>query len=222
MVAPLERYKVRGMLWYQGESNVRNAERYEHRLKLFIRSIREIWGSELPLGLVQIAPYEPAIRTPDIWDAQRRASRELGAVGLITTYDVGNASDIHTRQKRPIADRLANWALSQVYSRQNGPYTGPLLEKVSQVDSSHRFSFAHAEGLAIERGQLILETSINGETYYPLRATIDSSRHQVVAQLPEGTCFIRFGWNAGGIPNLTNVHGLVASAFKTNNCKAKQ
>jgi sialate O-acetylesterase len=128
MIAPLQPFAIRGVIWYQGESNVGNGLAYREKMEALSKGWRRVWGADLPFSFVQIAPwsrYGPG-RLPPLWEAQV-ATLKLPHTGMVVTTDlVDDINDIHPRNKKDVGNRLALWALAKVYGKKGIVYSGPL------------------------------------------------------------------------------------------------
>ena len=136
MVAPFAGYAVRGAIWYQGESNAgdeADAQAYRTLLPLTIRSWRSAFEQpDMPFGIVSLAAYrayDPNAVVAGVWpslrDAQLAAERNSPNAGVVTTIDIGDANDIHPRNKRDVGYRLAAWAMATAYGKPETPWRGP-------------------------------------------------------------------------------------------------
>jgi sialate O-acetylesterase len=131
MIAPLVPYSVRGILWYQGESNAGRAMDYPVHLRGMIAAWREAWElGELPFLIVQLPGYglEAEYTAASSWALMRQGQldlvRDLPGLGIAVTIDCGEADEIHPQNKEPVGQRLAQWALSETYGKsvlQSGP-----------------------------------------------------------------------------------------------------
>lgn len=134
MIHPLIPFSLRGVIWYQGESDVARADDYELMLKTLITSWREAWDDpRLSFGIVQLPNYRQPNDQPvdSAWaslrEAQRLAARDLHDAGLAVTIDLGDSDNGHPPNKQPVALRLAQWALATVY-RQPIASQGPRVQ----------------------------------------------------------------------------------------------
>ncbi len=136
MIAPFAGFAVRGAIWYQGESNAGSPEEaaaYRDLLPLVVRSWRAAFERpDMPFGVVSLAAFrafEPDRPTAGVWpvlrDSQLAAEAQVPNVGVITTIDVGDAGDIHPRDKRTVGQRLARWALATAYGQPRQAWRGP-------------------------------------------------------------------------------------------------
>jgi sialate O-acetylesterase len=129
MIAPITNFKIKGSLWYQGESNVSHADDYDRLLSTLVGSWRKNWGYEFPFYYVQIAPYkyggDGGVR---LRESQRRAESIIPNCAMIVISDIGNIDDIHPRNKKDVGIRLANIALSNQYQIKGLDISGPSLK----------------------------------------------------------------------------------------------
>ncbi len=227
MIAPLVPYAIKGAIWYQGESNSENAAEYHSMLISMIRSWRYAWGQgDFPFLIVQLASYMDACKYQEtcawdyamIRDAQLRALKEP-ETGLAVAIDIGEARNIHPKNKLDVGLRLSQWALAKTYGRAIVS-SGPLYSGMTIEDSSLRIRFDNVGGGLVARGGRLDTFMVagNARVFYPAAAIIDGST--VVVQSPEvpNPVAARYAWaaNPEGC-NLYNVEGLPASPFRTDN-----
>lgn len=167
-LAPLIPYGIKGWLWYQGESNASEAALYERLLPLMISDWRRVWGQgELPFIQVQLANFGPAAACQPASDwahlrAAQAAALRLPEVGMAVAIDVGEAEDIHPKDKKSVGYRLARWALNRVYGCEGLP-SGPLLRRTESIGNGRvRLSFDYAEGLCTRDGKPVSTLFIAG------------------------------------------------------------
>lgn len=136
MLNPLRGIGIKGALWYQGENNVgQTSDEYYELLKHFVDGIRGEWGCDLPFYIVQLASYGKWVNAPsgekrmypDIREAQFRCYSKLDEIGLVATIDLF-AHDAHPKAKVIIGDRIARWALRDVYGKDLSVVSGPIVE----------------------------------------------------------------------------------------------
>jgi sialate O-acetylesterase len=226
MIAPLQPFAIRGVLWYQGESNVLKADTsaYFDKQKSLIEGWQQGFGQEFSFYEVQIAPwegrYEPG-RLPILWECQVETLK-LPHTGMAVTTDlVDNIKDIHPRNKIDVGNRLALWALAKDYKK-DVIYSGPLYKSMKVEGSKIRLSFAHVGGgLKARDGKPLSEFEIAGADgkFVPAEATIDGASIIVASKEVTTPTQVRFGWRNIANPNLINSEGLPASPFQTNNWK---
>jgi sialate O-acetylesterase len=213
-IAPLAPFPVKGVLWYQGESNAEEDWQIADHDRLFpllVTSWRTAFGRDLPFLFVQLPglqrPHWPAFR-----ESQRRSLDRLPGLGMAVTIDLGDPRDVHPADKQPVGERLARLALNQVYGRDLLP-TGPLPRTLVQTGDECRVTFDHARGLVTRDGEAVLgfETRAAEGGFQPARARIEGE--QVV--LPGPVHAVRYGWQPFPDPplNLVNTDDLPASPF---------
>lgn len=222
-VAPLVPYAIRGFCWYQGESNAHNPSSYRRYLPLLIHDWRRTFAQgDLPFLLVQLANYMPASTAPEesAWAELREAQRQALALpntGLVVSIDVGEAEDIHPKDKKTVGLRLARWALCKVYQRPILP-SGPLFRSL-QVEPGGRLrvTFDYAEGLRTREGGPVRHLAIAGGDGRFLWAESALDGESVLAwhpAIPEPRR-LRYAWanNPEGC-NLVNRDDLPAAPFQ--------
>lgn len=220
MIAPLYPFALRGVTWYQGESNVGEGMKYRDKMESLIKGWRRVWGAELPFYHVQIAPfsgYGPG-SLPPLWEAQV-ASLKIPGTGMVVCTDlVDNVADIHPGNKQPYGDRLALWALAKDYGKKDLVHSGPLYKSMKVEGAKIRISFTHVGGgLQVRGGKALSEFEIAGKDgkFVAAEATIDGNTVVVQAQGVSEPTQVRFGWRNTANPNLINKEGLPASPFRS-------
>lgn len=220
MIAPLTPFTIRGVIWYQGESNRSQALRYETLFSELIRDWRRHWAiGEFPFYFVQIAPfaYDGDIgETGALRDAQRRVL-SLPNTGMAVTLDIGDPKNIHPRNKQEVGRRLALWALANTYGQSNLVYSGPLYERMRVEDGRIRLFFDHTAGGLKPDGPLSCFL-IAGEDrrFVPAQAQVENDSVLVWSDSVPEPVAVRYAWNATDEPNLTNGAGLPAACFRTD------
>jgi sialate O-acetylesterase len=221
MLAPIIPLAMRGVIWYQGESNVSRAEQYAKLFPALIADWRKAWGQgDFPFLFVQLAPYRYGAKDPaeaaELREAQRKAL-SVANTGMVVTTDIGNAKDIHPRNKQEVARRLSLWALGTVYGKEV-VYSGPLYDSYTIEDNRLRIKFKHAAGLVAKDNAELTHFTIAGEDqkFMPAKATIDGETLVVASDAVPKPVAVRFGWRDDAEPNLFNAAGLPASPFRTD------
>jgi len=225
MIAPIVQYPARGVIWYQGETNVlnKNGLAYEGKMIDLIEGWRNSFQNpDLVFYFVQIAPWSGRYETgelPKLWEAQV-ASLKLPGTGMAVITDlVDNIADIHPRNKLDVGNRLALWALAKAYQRDGIVYSGPLYKSMAVEGDKVRLSFAHvAEGLRSRDEKPLSDFQISGADgkFVDAEAKVDGDTIVVSALGVKDPTTVRFGWNKIANPNLVNSTGLPASPFQTD------
>ncbi len=225
MVHPIVPYAIRGALWYQGESNLREGMLYHEKMKALINGWREVWGQgDFSFYFVQLAPFNYGGRNanplflPQIWEAQT-ATLAVPNTGMAVTTDIGNLRDIHPRNKQDVGRRLALWALAKDYGRDDVTYSGPLYKSMAVEGSTIRLTFEHVgSGLTSRDNEPLTWFQIAGEDkeFVEANATIDGDTVVVSSDAIQNPVAVRFGWHQSAEPNFVNKEGLPASPFRTD------
>ncbi|MDD5198795.1 MAG: sialate O-acetylesterase [Terrimicrobiaceae bacterium] len=224
-LAPLVPYGLRGVLWYQGESNAGEAGLYRRMLPLMIQDWRRVWGQgDFPFLQVQLANFGVPSQQPgeSRWAELREAQLEILAepsTGMAVAIDVGEAYNIHPANKRDVGSRLARWALAETYDRGGLP-SGPLFSGMKiETGGRVRCSFLHAAGGLVSRGGALRHFTLAGRdrVFHSAEAAIEGGTVVVwSAEAPEPAA-VRYAWadNPEGC-NLYNTEGLPASSFRSD------
>ncbi len=229
MIAPLIPFAIRGAFWYQGESNEARAQQYEILLPVMIGAWRERWGEgDFPFGIVQLPNYRDPKDDPmdEAWshirEAQRRTALKLAKTGLIVTIDIGEARDIHPKNKLDVGKRMALWALNSVYSK-HGLGSGPMFRNAmpSSTGSEMLVTFDTAgKGLKTRDGGDPKEFAIAGadkKWYWAEAKIVGRNQVKVWSTSVPNPVAVRYAFNNNPRnPNLTNETGLPASPFRSD------
>jgi len=218
MINPLINFKIAGALWYQGESNV-GSEVYNKTLGGLIASWRKEWGYDFPFYFVQIAPYRYDGGTTQgvvIRDAQRSVLAEVPNTGMAVISDVGNVSDIHPRNKKPVGIRLANMALSKTYGVDKGVIESPLYKELKISGNKVTVYFDNAEGLHFKgKTSHLFEVAGADGVFYPVTAKIEKNTVILISKEIKVPVYVRFAWHNVAVADMFNGAGLPASSFIT-------
>ncbi len=226
MVHPLVPFAIRGAIWYQGESNLRDSMMYHEKMKALITGWRKVWRQgEFPFYFVQLAPYDYSgwdvspFLLPEIWEAQTATWATVPHTGMAVTTDIGNPKDIHPRNKQAVGRRLALFALAKTYNRTDITYSGPLYKSMKVENNTIRILFDYATGGLMSRdGEPLTRFEIAGQDKHFVEAvaTIDGNTIVVSSDTVLHPVAVRFGWHHTAEPNLINNAGLPASPFRTH------
>lgn len=147
MIAPLEDYNIKGILWYQGESNTGNTAKYEDQFKTLINARRASWNNpDLPFLYVQLPNFMSVSDDPQEseWAAFREVQRKalkIPHTGMAITIDVGEANDIHPLDKKSVGERLALQAMKVAYGKSKGVFSGPLVQQAKNRNGKITLEF---------------------------------------------------------------------------------
>jgi sialate O-acetylesterase len=222
MIAPLVPFAIRGVVWYQGESNAGRAYQYRTLFPIMIRDWRKAWRNVFPFYFVQLANWHAHKAEPDesdwaeLREAQMMTLREP-QTGMAVIIDVGDAIDLHPRNKLDVGRRLAQWALADTYGQKIIP-SGPLFDRYKVEGDRVRVHFKYGAGLKTSDGGPVNGFAIAGEDRRFVWADAHIEGDQVVISSPKvlKPVAVRYGWADNPIANLYNRAGLPASPFRTD------
>ncbi len=238
MVNPIVPFAITGALWYQGESNGGEGDEYFAKMKALIGGWRKVWGQgDFPFYFVQLANFAGANDNPaggDGWARIRSAqtkSLQIPNTGMAVAIDVGEAGDIHPKDKFDVGERLAQWALRNDYGKSDLVATGPLYKGMKVEDGKIRLQFdGVGTGLIVGKkdglkpteevqGGKLKRFAVAGEdkNWVWADAVIDGAAVVVSSpQVPKPVAVrYAFSMNPEGA-NLYNREGLPASPFRTD------
>ncbi|MBA3686469.1 MAG: 9-O-acetylesterase [Planctomycetes bacterium] len=224
-IAPLTQYAIRGAIWYQGESNAGRAWQYRTLFPAMIADWRAAWGQgDFPFYFVQLASFFPSHPEPrendwaELRDAQFHTLRTVANTGMASAIDLGDAGDIHPRNKQDVGKRLALWALVQVHGKQV-ECSGPLYRECA-VEAGHlRVRFDHLGGGLVAKGGPLARFAVAGEDriFIWADAVIDGDTVLVSSARVLKPVAVRYAWDANPEGcNLSNQTGLPASPFRSD------
>ena len=219
-IHPLIPYGMRGVIWYQGESNVGRAEQYARLFPAMIRQWREEWNQgSFPFYYVQIAPCEYKDGGGALLREAQMKSLSVPNTGMAVIMDLGDPKNIHPVEKKPVGERLALLALSGTYGQEGRVSSGPLYREASLEGAAIRIHFDHVgSGLASRDGKALSHFTISGEDrdFVEAEATIEGTTIRVSSPEVPRPVAVRFAFGCADIPNLMNREGLPASSFRTD------
>lgn len=223
MIAPLVPYAVKGAIWYQGETNAGRAYQYRTLFPLMISDWRTQWGYDFPFYFVQLANYMKTKEEPSesTWAELREAQFQtlhLENTGMAVTIDIGEADDIHPKNKQDVGKRLALQARNHTYGQETVS-SGPLYQSYRIENGKIRIFFKpENENLSIKNGTTLKGFSIAGpdQKFHWADAVIDGN--EVIVNSPDVPfpMAVRYAWSDNPVCNLYNESGLPASPFRTD------
>ena len=236
MIQPLIPFALKGMLWYQGESNCFLGEniRYAYKLKTLIKSWRSDWqDKKLPFYFVQIAPYnysaskDRPLNTetlPEFWEAQKLALNLKNTATVTITDLVDTISELHPGYKWEIGRRLSLVAANKAYNQKNVVYSGPVFQKMTIINNTIEVSFSNTGNGLTSRDEKPLDWfSIAGADgkFVSAKAAIKDNKVIVSSSEIQHPYEVRFGWNEAAQSNFINKEGLPAVPFRSDNAWEK-
>jgi sialate O-acetylesterase len=215
MVAPLMPYAIRGVIWYQGESNGGRGKQYRELFPLMIRDWRSRWQQgDFPFCFVQLATYRAC--DPMIREAQLLTLSRVPNTAMAVTTDVGDATDIHPTRKKPVGERLALAARAIAYGEKI-EFSGPLFESSEINNGKVILHFSHAKGMTAKGGALTGFVIAGADKkFVPADAVIQGETVVVSSPSVSAPVAARYNWAGVAEGNLYNAAGLPASPFRTD------
>jgi sialate O-acetylesterase len=220
MIAPLVPFAIRGVIWYQGESNMADGGNYFYKMKALINGWRKVWRQgDFPFYFVQIAPYNYGSRKlTDLWKAQYKAAEKIRNCDLVFPGDVGNIKDIHPRHKYPVGKRLALLALANDYGKKIDEFKSPVFKDLKIEGGKLVLSFANLNSdLKTSDGKAPAEFTIAGAdgVYYPAKAEIQGKTIVLSSEKVKEPLSAKYSWRNLSVPNLVSGSGLPVLPFQT-------
>jgi sialate O-acetylesterase len=211
-------FALRGVIWYQGETNVSDRE-YTEKQQALIESWRRMWGlGDYPFYTVQIAPLRWYTTLTDCWIRQYQTVRRVGNTGIVPTVDVGDLDAAHPVNKRDVGRRLAARALHDTYGQKDVVASGPvyLSQEVNGSKMVVRFAQLHG-GLKTRDGKAPDWFEIAGADGKFVKADAKIAGDAVEVSAPDVSApqFVRCGWHQTAEPNLANIAGWPVWPFNT-------
>jgi sialate O-acetylesterase len=225
MIAPLLPFAIKGAIWYQGESNAGRAWQYRSLLPAMIQDWRRHFRvGNFPFYIVQLAAFMPTNPQPrdndwaELRDAQAWTAKNVPQCGLAVAIDIGDAADIHPKNKLDVGRRLALCALANTYGKKI-EFSGPWYKAMQTKDQSIRLSFDHVDGGLVAKGNKLTGFAIAGEDRKFVWADAVIEGQTVVVSSPQVTrpAAVRYAWDVNPVCNLYNQTGLPAVPFRTDN-----
>jgi len=225
MINPYLQFPIKGAIWYQGESNAGRAHQYRKLFPAMINDWRKSWKQpDFPFYFVQLANFMKVDNdpVPSEWAELRDAQREtlsLPNTGMAVSIDIGDALDIHPKNKQDVGKRLALIALAKNYGVKI-PYTGPIYQSQKITGNGIALTFIATEGgLKASDGGELKGFAIAGsdQKFHWAKALVKGN--QIIVSSPEvaNPVSVRYAWANNPICNFVNGAGLPASPFKTDN-----
>jgi len=229
MIQPLIPYGIRGGIWYQGERNsktVQGAKLYAHQLDLMINDWRRRWGQgDFPFLWAQLPNFKKRNDDPNalsVWAHTRESMAKtlwLPNTGMATTIDIGEARDIHPKNKQDVGKRLAGWALAEFFNQKDAATTGPMYASHEVKGAKVLIHFDHAKGLKMKGAGDLAGFAIAGidKQFYWATATISRDGMVEVSckDVPKPVA-VRYAWGDNPKVNLINKAGLPTTPFRTD------
>jgi len=224
MINPLIPYAIRGAIWYQGENNAGRAYQYRSLFQTMITDWRANWGQgDFPFIFTQLANYTAVNPQPEESDWAELREAQLMALalpntGMAVTIDIGDAIDIHPKNKQDVGKRLALNALNKVYGKTEVVPCGPIYKSMTIEENKIRLTFDYVGGGLAAKGDKLLGFAIAGEDkkFVWGDAVIDGETVVVSSPYIANPVAVRYAWASNPICNLYNQADLPATPFRTD------
>lgn len=226
MIAPLTSFNIRGLLWYQGESDIPYAGMYRKALPAYAEMMRSYWNNpEMPFYYVQLAPHgygNPAgTQASELMEAQMLCLQEIPCSGMVTTLDIGDADCIHPARKEQVGNRLAYLALSGTYGIKGIDAEPPVYESWGVKDGRIIVTFKTGPLGVAPRDHILGGFEVAGEdhVFYPATAKVcndDFWSVEVFCKQVKNPVAIRYCFHNVAEASLFNNYGIPASPFRTD------
>lgn len=217
-IKPFLNVPIKGVIWYQGESNAQDAITHNLLFKLLVDNWRTAWGNtQLPFYYVQLSSLNRDT-WPQFRDSQRRLLDEISNIGMVVSSDKGDSLDVHPVNKQPIGWRLGLMALRNTYHH-NVVASGPLFKHALFSPARVIVTFENGEGLNASDGGTIRGFEIAGKDgiFYKVSAVVKENSVILSHGKVVNPQYVRYGWEPYTTANLINGAGLPASTFYYNN-----
>ena len=227
MMHPLIPYTIKGAIWYQGESNVEEAEKYKKLFPAMVQDWRKRWAiGDFPFYYAQIAPYiysgnetvQNSKNSAFMREVQLQCLDLIPNSGIAITMDIGAENPIHPPKKKEVADRLLYNALHKTYGFAAVNYEGPTFESMEIKDAGLLLKFKNEDnGIYSYNGLEGFEIAGSDKVFYPANAKIVDRKKVLVAsdKVPSPVA-VRYDWNNWVKGTLLNTNLLPASSFRTD------
>ena len=221
MINPLVPFAMKGAIWYQGCANVGRAAQYAELLSLMIRDWRSAWGYDFPFHIAQLANYKARQVNPsdsqwaELREAQSKVAETVAGTGMAVLIDIGEADDIHPKNKQEVGRRLALQALSRDYGRKLDA-DGPVFKSYKVEDDRIRIVFDDDDLAA--GGDSLEGFAIAGadKVFHWADAVIEGNTVVVSSSKVPAPLHVRYAWGDNPSGNLYDSSGLPASPFRTD------
>lgn len=229
MINPIAGYGIKGVIWYQGETNRKNWYDYAKLLPAMVKEWRSIWGiGDWDFYYTQIAPFDkPDDKSyaffPLVREAQQKALKDIPNSGMAVLTDIGSESTVHPSDKETVSKRLSYLALAKTYENRDTKWSGPIYKSQKNADGKIVLQFDFADGGLNFKNNKSSNFEIAGsdKIFYPATAKIEGSEIAVSSDKVKKPVAVRYAFKAWVEGDLYNGAGLPASSFRTDHWEIK-
>jgi|GEM_PF-3374470 len=217
-IRPILPFGIRGVIWYQGETNERDNQ-YARKQQALVETWRKLWGEgDFPFYIVQVAPYKGYDSLPGFWIEQYKAVSKTKNTGIVSTVDISDNENCHPLNKRDVGLRLALLALRDTYGKKDIVASGPVYKSMKIDGDKIIVLFDNiGAGLTTKDGKAPDWFEIAGANgrFFKAQAKINGDTVEVSSPEVKNPQSVRFAWSKIAGPNLRNKEGLPAFPFNT-------
>lgn len=218
MINPMIGFDIRGVIWYQGESNRRSPGIYDEMMVQLVKSWRKKWDiGNFPFYYCQIAPYkyDNEVNTAFLREAQLEASKRIPNSGMVSLLDAGEKNTIHPAYKRIAGERLAYFALKETYGVEGIACRGPEYQEMVIKGSLAELSF-NEKLTSFGKELKLFELAGTDKVFYPAEAQIKGNRIILTSEKVPAPVAARYAFQNFVQGELYNLYGIPASSFRTD------
>ena len=229
MLYPITGYRIKGAIFYQGESNYERPDRYEEMFPAMVKEWRSLWKQgDFPFYYVQIAPYNYAQLPPYnkggkfnsayLRDAQRKSQTKISNSAMAVVLDIGEENMIHPANKEAGGKRLALLALANTYGLKGFGFASPMYKSMSVKGNVAIVSFDNASNGLTSFSKELQNFEIAGadKLFHPAKASLNGSSVSVSSSLVKEPVAVRYAFKDFVVADLFSTEGLPASSFRTD------
>ncbi|MBN2167483.1 MAG: hypothetical protein JW717_14500 [Marinilabiliaceae bacterium] len=230
MLNPIIGYGIKGAIWYQGETNYKNAQDYTILFYNMVKEWRKQWNlGDFPFYYTQIAPFDYDMLTPNekseqnnsafLRDAQRLAMDTIQNCGMAVLLDQGEEKNIHPANKKVVGERLALWALAKTYNIKGFGYASPTYNEINIKDSSVTVTFKNIPNGITSYGKevTLFEIAGNDRIFHPATCTLRRKSVILTSSKVKNPIAVRYGFKNHVDAQIFNTEGLPLTSFRTDN-----
>lgn len=227
MIAPITPFSIAGAIWYQGESNTGTYATYQQLFTSMIDGWRAAWNKDFPFYFVQIAPYKyGTTNIGALLQEAQTGSMNHPKTGMVVITDlIDSVTNIHPSRKKPVGERLANWALAETYEKKDITYKSPQLSTAVLQNDKIVLHFANAASGFIQNGTVaagFYVSALGQEKWYPAKVKLLNNTITVWSPELKNPYYVRYGFGNTEIGNISSKEGLPVIPFRTDKFALEQ
>lgn len=226
MIFPLTNFSIAGSIWYQGESNTGTNSTYRQLFTTMIDAWRTAFRKDFPFYYVQIAPYAyGANNVGALLQEEQTKSMSHPNTGMVVITDlIDSVTNIHPSRKKPVGERLANWALANTYGKTGITYRSPELVSAMREKDKMILRFDYAPNGLVVNGKEAAGFYVSGEQegWFPAKAKVEKDIITLTCPQVKAPYHVRYGFGNTVVGNVSSLEGLPIVPFRTDDWKVDQ